>query len=402
MYARDWGQELSTGDQKRSTSICYPTYSAIAIRSPPLMSTSAPILDIDLSSIQPVAHPATISNYAIQASYNHTTSSTLLIPGLPAHWTPPGTPRLHIPPVATARQQRYPFLPALLSLLAQNSSFTLTSPSAPALITSRKTLLSLYTLLATKQPQKAVFTCNVVGKTVFLRKKDEARERRQTQGVDTLPDIDSLHLSIGTFPSATDNLTLLPRHVRTIPQSATFNIKTSTSKNQNKLARCFPRAWISQTPNVIRVLRTSTPHTVATSTLDLKTWERDNQYDLKRLCAVLEKSLLVVGAVEACEVTVERGRLKVWKVQGEKVAPKEVLAKLVPGGSEGGGAEASKKKRKKRKKLGGGGDGGSGDGDGGRVGGGGSGGGNGGLVATTRSAIRIAHGVGTVWITVAL
>ncbi|KAF8532476.1 hypothetical protein BDD12DRAFT_560393 [Trichophaea hybrida] len=137
------------------------------------MSMSAPILDIDLSSIQPVAHPAIISNYTIQASYNRTTSSTVLIPGLPAHWTPPGTPRLHNPSTTTTRQQRYPFLPALLSLLAQNSSFTLTSPSAPALITSRKTLLSLYTLLTNQQPQKAVFTCNVVGKTVFLQEKDE-------------------------------------------------------------------------------------------------------------------------------------------------------------------------------------------------------------------------------------
>jgi hypothetical protein len=157
---------------------------------PPLQSWISICLRYNQSTVQPlypttIFKPLTITLPTPPFSFLVYTSliprPSLPVLGLPPRWSPPVSPRpLNPPAVTTLRQDRYPFLPTLLALLAQNPSFTLTSPAAPAIITSRKTFLSLYMLLTTRQPQRTVFTCNVVGKTVFLRQKDGVVSEEET------------------------------------------------------------------------------------------------------------------------------------------------------------------------------------------------------------------------------
>jgi hypothetical protein len=118
-----------------------------------------------------------------------------------------------------------------------------------------------------------------------------------------------------------------------VPLEATLEIKTRVSHKPLEFQEVAPQLWVSQTPKLVRAYHKKGMFQgpeVEDVAAQIEKWEKDNQNDLRKLAALINKILKVVkgGGGNASVKYDDKGdNLVVSKVDRKKVLPKDLYSK---------------------------------------------------------------------------
>ncbi|KAI1769442.1 hypothetical protein GGR53DRAFT_461598 [Hypoxylon sp. FL1150] len=118
-----------------------------------------------------------------------------------------------------------------------------------------------------------------------------------------------------------------------LPRQSTLTIKTRVSHKSLEIQEVAPQLWISQTPNLVRAFHDKgkfrTPQ-VQNVVAAVNEWEEANQHDLKRLSALISKTLSVAkgcGGRAVIKYDPYVDKLVVRRQEGGEMLPKDLYAK---------------------------------------------------------------------------
>jgi len=120
---------------------------------------------------------------------------------------------------------------------------------------------------------------------------------------------------------------------RIVPLESTLEIKTRVFHKPLGIQEVIPQLWVSQTPNLVRAYHQRglfQGTEVEDMAAQIKKWEEDNQSDLSRLAALINKILNVVrgcGGNAVLKYDDKADRLALWKVDEKGMLPKDLYSK---------------------------------------------------------------------------
>lgn len=118
-----------------------------------------------------------------------------------------------------------------------------------------------------------------------------------------------------------------------VPLESILEIKTRVSHKPLKTQDVAPQLWISHTPKLVRAYHykgTFQGPEVEDIAAQIKRWEEDNQSDLRKLAALINKILDVVkkcGGNAIVKYDENGDKLVIWKVDGKAMLPKDLYSK---------------------------------------------------------------------------
>ena len=114
---------------------------------------------------------------------------------------------------------------------------------------------------------------------------------------------------------------------------STLEIKTRSARRPLDIQEVIPQLWVSQTSKFVIAYHYSgmfQPPNVQDLTSRITKWENDNQADLRKLVALIDKIRDVVkgnGGKAVLEYDVEKQKLVIRKDTGQKMLPQDLYAK---------------------------------------------------------------------------
>jgi hypothetical protein len=155
------------------------------------------------------------------------------------------------------------------------------------------------------------------------------------------PESDSLSSMLGSLSlSAANGLQIttpgsklrIKEEGQMISLESTLELKTRVIHKRVEIREVAPQLWISQTPKLVRAYHqrgTFQVPEVDDVAADIKTWEEDNQRDLRLLAALISE---IIDVVKGCGgnaiVKYDRlgDKLVIWKVNRRKMLPKDLYS----------------------------------------------------------------------------
>jgi hypothetical protein len=117
-----------------------------------------------------------------------------------------------------------------------------------------------------------------------------------------------------------------------VPLESTLEIKTRVFHKQLLVQEISPQLWISQTPKLVRayhrrgIFQRPEVEDIAT---EIKSWEKANQGDLRKLAALIKRILSVVKGCGGKAIVIyddRRDKLLIYKDDGRKMLPEDLYA----------------------------------------------------------------------------
>ncbi|KFY50080.1 hypothetical protein V495_00358 [Pseudogymnoascus sp. VKM F-4514 (FW-929)] len=155
------------------------------------------------------------------------------------------------------------------------------------------------------------------------------------------PESDSLSSMLGSLSlSPTNGLQIttpgsklrIKEEGQMISLESTLELKTRVIHKRIEIREVAPQLWISQTPKLVRAYHqrgTFQVPEVEDVAADIKSWEEDNQRDLRKLAALISEIIVVVkGCGGNAIVKYDRlgDKLVIWKVNRRKMLPKDLYS----------------------------------------------------------------------------
>jgi hypothetical protein len=126
-----------------------------------------------------------------------------------------------------------------------------------------------------------------------------------------------------------------------VPMESTLEIRTRVSHNPLNMNEIIPQLWVSQTPKLVRAYHQKgvfQKPVVEDAATIIKSWEEDNQDDLRQLAALIRKIINLVkecGGNAILKYSPEGDKLLIRQVESKKMLPKDLYSKWDDGHSRG-------------------------------------------------------------------
>lgn len=138
---------------------------------------------------------------------------------------------------------------------------------------------------------------------------------------------------LGTATSPASQL-ITRKEGKAVPRESTFVIKTRVSHKSIDFQEFAAQLWISQTPNLVRAYHNKGKFgepAVQNVVAAVNEWEEENQYDLKRLAALISKILDVVKGCGGRAIIRYNGYIEklvlIRKADERQMLPKDLYSK---------------------------------------------------------------------------
>ncbi len=150
---------------------------------------------------------------------------------------------------------------------------------------------------------------------------------------------DSLSRMLGSLSLSSTNTTpagsklRVKEEGRVVSLESTLEINTRVAHKPLSNQEVLPQLWISQTPKLVRAHHQKglfEGPEVEDVAPEILRWEKDNQDDLRKLAALINKILIVVkelGGNAVVKYTAMEERLVIGKVDGEMMLPEDLYSK---------------------------------------------------------------------------